>query len=104
MPVSRTIVVVAYYLARTIVAGALLILASDEAVSQRDFNGDGKADILWRNSTTGDVAIWLMDRTSFAGGSDIGTIDLKWQIVGVGDFDGDGKATFCGVIPRPGRT
>ena len=24
-----------------------------------DFNGDGKGDILWRN-TEGDVAIWLM--------------------------------------------
>ena len=23
-----------------------------------DFNGDGKADILWRNTSTGDVVIW----------------------------------------------
>src|SRR6266699_2224788 len=26
----------------------------------RDFNGDGKSDILWRNSTTGANVIWLM--------------------------------------------
>jgi hypothetical protein len=25
-----------------------------------DFNGDGKSDILWHNTTTGDVAIWLI--------------------------------------------
>ncbi|MBF0539734.1 MAG: VCBS repeat-containing protein [Nitrospirae bacterium] len=26
-----------------------------------DFNGDGKADILWKNTTTGDVYLFLMD-------------------------------------------
>jgi hypothetical protein len=83
---------VAYRLARTLVVAGLLTLAAAEAVAQHDFNGDGKADILWRNSTTGDVAIWLMNGASFAGGDYIATIDLKWQIVGVGDFDGDGKA------------
>jgi hypothetical protein len=92
MPVSRTPVVVAYCLARTFVVAGLLVLAAAEAVAQQDFNGDGKADILWRNSTTGDVAIWLMNGASFASGGYIATIDLKWQIVGVGDFDGDGKA------------
>ena len=28
-----------------------------------DFNGDAKADILWRN-TSGDVAMWLMNGTT----------------------------------------
>ena len=26
-----------------------------------DFNGDGKTDILWRHSLTGEVGMWLMD-------------------------------------------
>jgi hypothetical protein len=26
-----------------------------------DFNGDGKADVLWTNSATGDRAMWLMN-------------------------------------------
>ena len=26
-----------------------------------DFDGDGKADIVWRNDTTGQVAFWLMN-------------------------------------------
>jgi hypothetical protein len=84
--------VVAYCLARTFVIAGLLVLAAAGAVAQQDFNGDGKADILWRNSTTGGVAIGLMNGASFASGGYIATIDLKWQIVGVGDFDGDGKA------------
>ncbi len=25
-----------------------------------DFNGDGKADLVWRNASTGQTAIWLM--------------------------------------------
>ena len=32
-----------------------------------DFNGDGKADILWQNSD-GTPAIWLMNGTSIIGG------------------------------------
>ena len=31
---------------------------------QRDFNGDGKADILWRHKDTGQLSIWLMNGTS----------------------------------------
>lgn len=30
-------------------------------VPDRDFNGDGRADILWSNSVTGNVAMWLMN-------------------------------------------
>jgi hypothetical protein len=59
-----------------------------------DFNGDGKADILWRNNTTGDVSIWLMNGTSVASQGDLGIVSPSsgWVIQGVGDFNGDGKA------------
>jgi hypothetical protein len=30
-----------------------------------DFNRDGKSDILWQNSSTGERIIWLMDGTTF---------------------------------------
>jgi hypothetical protein len=59
-----------------------------------DFNGDGKADILWRNSTTGEVYIWLMNGTTIASQGDLGIVSPSsgWSILGVGDFNGDGKA------------
>jgi len=59
-----------------------------------DFNGDGKADILWRNSSTGQVAIWEMNGTTLLPGTGyISNIpDLTWKISGTGDFNGDGKA------------
>jgi len=59
-----------------------------------DFDGDGKADILWRNSATGDNYIYFMDGTSIkpTEGYMRAVGDQNWQVVGIGDFDGDGKA------------
>ena len=58
-----------------------------------DFNDDGKADILWRNSN-GDVYLYLSNPGSgFTGftGQDLGVIPTSWSIQQVGDFNGDGK-------------
>src|ERR1700691_5313004 len=57
-----------------------------------DFNGDGYADILWRNQDTGEAWIWLMNGTTVIGGGSLGIVDSDWNIAGVGDFNGDGKA------------
>jgi CHRD domain-containing protein/VCBS repeat protein/FG-GAP repeat protein len=58
-----------------------------------DFDGDGKADILWRNSSTGENYVYLMNGTAIAGEGSLRTVaDKNWQIAGTGDFDGDGKA------------
>ncbi|MBF0563827.1 MAG: VCBS repeat-containing protein, partial [Nitrospirae bacterium] len=58
-----------------------------------DFDGTGNSDILLRNSSTGDVAIWLMNGTTIkSGGYAYTSLPSNLQIVGVGDFDGDGKS------------
>ncbi|MBF0539480.1 MAG: VCBS repeat-containing protein [Nitrospirae bacterium] len=57
-----------------------------------DFDGDGKSDILWQNTLTGDVYLWLMNGTKFSSLGSPGKTDYYWQVVGVGDFNGDGKA------------
>ena len=57
-----------------------------------DFNGDGSSNILWRNSSTGEVYIWLMNGLNVASQGSLGKVDQNWQIKRTGDFDGDGKA------------
>jgi M6 family metalloprotease-like protein len=57
----------------------------------RDFNGDGKSDLLWRD-TSGSLALWLMNGGAVAGNLAIGAVPITWTIIGIGDFDGDGHA------------
>src|SRR5215471_14369070 len=58
-----------------------------------DFDGDGKADILWRNGATGANALWLMNGGAIASAVAVNAMtDLTWAIAGTDDFDGDGKA------------
>ena len=62
-----------------------------------DFQGNGATDILWRNTATGDVTIW---NATGGGGSesfsavDLGVVSTQWQVVGVGDYNGDGEASI----------
>ena len=63
-----------------------------------DFNGDGVADILWRDSTSGTVAIWFLN----AGGaiqstSAVGTVPATWAIQQTGDYNGDGMSDILWV-------
>jgi hypothetical protein len=56
-----------------------------------DFDREGSVDILWRNYSTGENAIWLMKETSILKYVAIGKLDnLDWHIVGTGDFNNDG--------------
>jgi photosystem II stability/assembly factor-like uncharacterized protein len=59
-----------------------------------DFDGDGKEDILWRHAVTGENYVFPMDGlTITAVEGHLRTVaDTRWQIVGVADFDGDGKS------------
>ena len=57
-----------------------------------DFNGDGKADILWQNDN-GTPAIWTMDGTNVTGAA---APAQSWAHAGMSrtaaDFNGDGKS------------
>jgi hypothetical protein len=45
-----------------------------------DFNGDGKKDIFWTNTDTGDRAMWLLNGNTVIGGGFMGTIPVEWKI------------------------
>jgi GH43 family beta-xylosidase len=64
-----------------------------------DLSGDGKADILWRNTNTsasdaGYLYLWVMNGPVVVAGTGYtnSQADLTWQVQGVGDLDGNGKA------------
>jgi hypothetical protein len=57
-----------------------------------DFNSDCKSDILWSNSSTGEIYEWLMNGTTIASQGTPGTAASPWTVVGEGDFNGDGYA------------
>ena len=75
-----------------LVVSLIIIYAATVQAAVFDFNADSKADILWQNTTTGQVVIWLMNGTARSSSGSPGTVAAPWQIKGVGDFNGDSKA------------
>ncbi|MGH6690268.1 MAG: FG-GAP repeat domain-containing protein [Gammaproteobacteria bacterium] len=45
----------------------------------RDFNGDGKADILWRD-TAGSTTMWFMNGAAVAGQSLLPSVAASWTL------------------------
>ncbi len=58
-----------------------------------DLDGNGRSDILWRNSTTGQVYAMLMNGAAIASQGMLYTEpNTTWKIVGWTDLNGDGRA------------
>ncbi|HVE71219.1 MAG TPA: FG-GAP-like repeat-containing protein [Thermoanaerobaculia bacterium] len=73
-------------------ATATVTVTSTTAASRPDFNGDGRADILWRHQGTGENYVWFMNGAVQIGGGALPRIaDTSWRLVGSGDFNRDGR-------------
>jgi hypothetical protein len=68
-------------------------------VGTGDFDGDGKSDFLLRNIgntfDNGAFFLWEMIGNQIKAQGGIERPGTDWQTLGVGDFDGDGKADFA---------
>ena len=87
-----------WYMNGVMVTGVAFLPYLDPAsgwsiVGVGDFNGDGSPDILWRNTSTGQNAVWYMNGVTVTGAAFLPYVNPAsgWSIVGVGDFNGDGK-------------
>ena len=63
-------------------------------VAAGDFNGDGFADLAYQRQSDGTVEVQLLNGNNSVGGGLISNnpFGSGWQVVGAGDFNGDGKA------------
>ena len=95
-------------------AGITTIPISWQVEGVGDFNGDGKDDLLWRNSD-GTIGTWSGQTTgSFvANNATVQPVSTEWHIAAVGDFNGDGKddilwrhdnGTIADWLANPGGT
>jgi len=58
-----------------------------------DFNGDGKSDILFRDTApTGRTLMKLMNGRALISQAFVSSLPASWPLVGTGDFNGDGKS------------
>ena len=62
------------------------------AAVRGDFDGNGMADILWRNQANGQNAIWFINGIVLTSAAYAPTVAVDWTAVGVADFNGDRKA------------
>jgi hypothetical protein len=80
------------YSSGTLLASHVAFARNPTAVSRpSDLSGDGKSDLIFRNSSTGEINAWLMN-----GGTVTANLGLvgpgNWTVSHTADFNGDGKA------------
>jgi RHS repeat-associated protein len=56
-----------------------------------DVTGDGKADLVWQNRTTGETGAWIMNGTSLQGWAPMGSTGPggEWELGGLANMAGD---------------
>lgn len=78
--------------------------ANWSVVGTGDANKDAVADYYWRNSATGQNACWLMNSQGAIASIVLlqPVVGLAWNIVAVGDMNGDGQADLLWHNPTNG--
>ncbi|MEO6992788.1 MAG: FG-GAP-like repeat-containing protein [Lacunisphaera sp.] len=91
---SYTLVATNTFGSVTSTAAVLTVISSTGTFGRvlGDFDGDGKADLIWSNAATGERSMWLMNGSEMKAGASLGVVPAEWVVSATADFDGDGKA------------
>lgn len=74
-------------------ATVTITAAANATYPRVDFNGDGRTDLLWRNTLTGDNHVWTMSGAAYGGTLYLRrVVDQEWKIETAADFNRDGKS------------
>ncbi len=71
-----------------------------------DVDGDGQADLLWQQQSSGRLVVWLMNGLSRSEGRFLtpeGPESAEWRAVGLGDLTGDGRTDVVLQHAQTGR-
>ncbi len=71
--------------------GATLVVTPTAPTVAADFDGDGRSDVVWQNTATGESFIWTRVGLNGRKSTSLGVTALDWHVAGTGDFDGDGE-------------
>jgi hypothetical protein len=63
--------------------------AATQASIPRDFDGDGRSDVLWRSTWNGANVLW---KSASVAQNLASLADQDWFVAGIGDFGGDGRS------------
>ena len=55
-----------------------------------DMTGDGLSDLLWRNTGTGQIAIWELNGASVKNTYALPICPTEWVVAAIGDYNADG--------------
>ena len=67
-----------------------------------DFDGDGRADLLWRQEST--LHQWRLNGTALAGSGGLPSVSGAWSVQSTADFDGDGRSDILWRETASGST
>jgi hypothetical protein len=57
-----------------------------------DFSGEGRSDILWRDTSNGNAVVSLMNGAAVVSSSLVASLPNSWVVQGTGDFNFDGRS------------
>ncbi|MFE8605476.1 FG-GAP repeat domain-containing protein [Archangium violaceum] len=72
-------------------------------VGAADMNGDGRTDLLWRNQSTGQNEIALMNNTAVLGNAALPVLSLAFYAGATADYTGDGRIDIVWHNPGSGQ-
>ena len=91
--VARDVASGAAYVGGTPISGAATLPLNWKLAATGDFNADGRADVLWRNTTSQKLVIWTMNGAAKVGNiipSPDQAVDANWEVAAAADFNNDG--------------